>query len=134
MLHGFVLVVHVFVCFVLVAVILLQAGRGGGLSDAFGGGAQTIFGTRGAAYLTRATTVCAVIFLLTSLSLAILSVQRGRSLMERVPAAAMSKAAAQVPVHTPVNSPKGSADQPGGTSASQPNGESSPEPETGNKQ
>lgn len=82
MFYPLILVIHVFVCFVLVLVILLQAGRGGGLAEAFGGTAQSIFGTRGAVYLTRATTVCAVLFMLTSLTLAFLSAQRGRSLME----------------------------------------------------
>lgn len=82
MLYPLILVIHVFLCFILIAVILLQAGRGGGLSDAFGGTAQSMFGTRGAAYLTRATTVCAVLFMLTSLGMALLSAQRGRSLLE----------------------------------------------------
>lgn len=81
MLYGFVLTIHVVVCFILIAVILLQAGRGGGLTD-LGGGAQSILGTRGTTLLTRATTACAVLFMVTSLSLAILSAQRGRSLME----------------------------------------------------
>lgn len=95
MLYALILIVHVFVSFVLIAVILLQAGRGGGLSDTFGGGAaQSLFGTRGAVYLTRATTVCATIFMLTSLSLAVSSVQRGRSLMER---AAVSAPAHEAP-------------------------------------
>ncbi len=82
MLYGIVLLIHVFVSFVLIAVILLQAGRGGGLSDAFSGGAaQSILGTRGTTYLTRATTVCAAIFMLTSIGLAVLSVNQGQSLM-----------------------------------------------------
>ena len=93
MLYGLILVVHVLACFFLVAVILLQAGRGGGLAEAFGGAAQSVLGTRGAAYLTRATTVFAVVFMLTSLTLAILSAQRGRSLME----AAATRAAAVKP-------------------------------------
>lgn len=83
MLHGFLLFVHVVVCLILIAVILLQAGRGGGLSETFGGGAaQSILGTRGAAYLTRATTAFAVVFMLTSLGLAILSAERSKSLLE----------------------------------------------------
>lgn len=86
MLYGVILVIHVLACFFLVAVILLQAGRGGGLAEAVGGAAQSILGTRGAAYLTRATTAFAIVFMLTSLTLAILSAQRGRSLMERAPA------------------------------------------------
>ena len=85
MLYGLILVVHVLVSVVLIAVILLQAGRGGGLSDSFGGGAaQSMFGTRGAAYLTRMTTVCAVIFMTTSISLAVLSARQGRSLLAGV--------------------------------------------------
>lgn len=82
MLYGFVLTVHIVVCFVLIAVILLQAGRGGGMADAFGSTAQSMLGTRGAALLTRATTACAIIFMLTSLGLAVMSSQRGHSLME----------------------------------------------------
>ncbi|MBI3615200.1 MAG: preprotein translocase subunit SecG [Candidatus Omnitrophica bacterium] len=83
MLYGLVLAVHLVACFVLILVILLQAGRGGGLSDSFGGGAaQSLFGTRGTVYLTRATTIFAATFMVTSLTLAILSVQKGRSLME----------------------------------------------------
>ena len=84
MLYGLILTVHIIVCFVLIAVILLQAGRGGGVADAFGGTAQSILGTRGAAFLTRATTVSAIVFMLTSLGLAILSAQQGHSLMEGV--------------------------------------------------
>ena len=84
MLYALILTVHIGVCFVLIAVILLQAGRGGGLTDIGGGAAQSILGTRGATILTRATSACAVIFMLTSLSLAVLSAQRGHSLMTGV--------------------------------------------------
>ena len=96
MLYAFILTVHLIACLILIAVILLQAGRGGGLTDMGGGAAQSILGTRGATILTRATTVCAIVFMLTSLSLAVLSAQRGRSLMER----ARPKAAA--PVKAPI--------------------------------
>ena len=105
MLYTLILIVHVFVSFVLIAVILLQAGRGDGLSDSFGGGAaQSMFGTRGAVYLTRATTVCATVFMLTSLSLAVSSVQRGRSLMERAAAASPAKTA-PAPTPAPTTTP-----------------------------
>lgn len=117
MLYPLILLVHVTVCFVLIAVILLQAGRGGGLADTFGGAAQSLFGTRGAAILTRATTVCAVVFMLTSLSLAISSVHRGRSLLEggRVmapveQAPAPTPAPAEQPAEQPASEP--SAPQP----------------------
>ena len=86
MLYGLILVIHIIACLVLIAVILLQAGRGGGVADTFGGTAQSIFGSRGAAFLTRATTVCAILFMLTSLTLAFLSARQGHSLMESSPA------------------------------------------------
>src|SRR3989338_8649340 len=79
----FLIVVHVFVCLVLIAVILLQAGRGGGLSDIAGSQPQSILGTQTNAFMTRATEVCAVVFIITSLTLAIISTQKGKSLMEK---------------------------------------------------
>ena len=80
--YTLILIVHVFVSLVLIAVILLQAGRGGGLADMLGGGTQSILGTRASTFLTKATTICAVVFLCTSLTLALMSARRGRSLME----------------------------------------------------
>ena len=80
----FLMVVHVFVCLVLILVILLQAGRGGGFSDMMGGSQpQSIFGTQTNNFMTRATEVCAVVFVITSLSLAVISTQRGKSLVEK---------------------------------------------------
>ncbi|MFH1867636.1 MAG: preprotein translocase subunit SecG [Candidatus Omnitrophota bacterium] len=80
----FILIVHIIVSLIMVAVILLQAGKGGGLADTFGGGGSqtTIFGQKASAFLTKATTVSAVLFLCTSLSLAVLSSRRQKSLME----------------------------------------------------
>ena len=78
----FLLIVHVIVCIVLILVVLLQAGRGGGFSDMMGGGQpQGLFGTQTNAFMVKATEVCAVVFIVTSLSLAILSTQRGKSLV-----------------------------------------------------
>lgn len=64
-------VLHVVVCIFLVAVVLLQRGKGAEIGAVFGGGASgTVFGSRGAGnFLTKLTTVCAVIFMLTSLTL-----------------------------------------------------------------
>ena len=78
-----ILVVHIIVSLVLILVILLQAGKGGGLSDAFGGTSQQIFGTKSSAFLNRATSVCAVLFLVTCLSLGALSGRARRSLLEQ---------------------------------------------------
>lgn len=80
-----VLVLHIIVSTFLVAIILLQAGRGGGLAQTFGGGgATTIFGQKASVFLTRATSVSAILFLCTSLLLGVISSKRNRSLMERV--------------------------------------------------
>src|ERR1700735_5807892 len=70
--YSFVLVtLHVMVCFVLVLVIMLQSGNAADLAGAFGGaGSQTAFGPRGAAtFLSKATTWCAIMFMLTSMAL-----------------------------------------------------------------
>jgi preprotein translocase subunit SecG len=70
----FVLVtLHILVCFVLIVVIMLQSGSAADLAGAFGGaGSQTAFGPRGAAtFLSRATTWCAIVFMMTSLTLSV---------------------------------------------------------------
>jgi preprotein translocase subunit SecG len=67
--------VHVIVCVFLIIVVLLQSGKSADLAGAFGGtGSQSTFGPRGAASaLSRATTVAVIVFMLTSLSLSIMS-------------------------------------------------------------
>ena len=77
----FFLVVHVFVCFFLVAVILLQAGKGGGMTETLGGNiTQSILGTRSTAFMTKLTAVCASLFLITCLALTYVSNQRRSSI------------------------------------------------------
>ncbi|RKY39546.1 MAG: preprotein translocase subunit SecG [Candidatus Omnitrophota bacterium] len=78
------IIVHILVCIFLIAVILLQAGRGQGLSNIFGGGAQELFGAKTPAFLAKTTAVCATLFLLTSLSLSIISRHQRGSLMDKV--------------------------------------------------
>ena len=67
-------VLHVFVCVFLIAVVLLQRGKGAEIGAVFGGGASsTVFGSRGAGnFLSRLTTIAAAIFMLTSLGLSYL--------------------------------------------------------------
>ena len=88
--------IYVLVCFVLILVVLLQQGKGGDIANAFGGGgSQTAFGARsGATVLSRATTVCAVLFMLGALALALIG-QRGPGsvLGGRAPAPASAPAA-----------------------------------------
>ncbi len=81
-------ILHVIVCLFLVIVVLLQSGKAADLAGAFGGmGSQTAFGPRGAAtVLSKATTVAAALFMLTSLSLAIYTTRNAgssRSILER---------------------------------------------------
>src|SRR3989338_2480409 len=84
MLYGLVIAIHVIASLVLIAVILLQAGRGGGLSESFGGSStQTIFGTKTSVFLTRATTASAVIYIITCLALAVMTSHRGRSIVAK---------------------------------------------------
>src|SRR5690348_4912997 len=70
-----VLFVHVVVCIFLIIVILLQSGKAADLAGAFGGmGSQTAFGPRGSAtLLSKATTISAVIFMITSMALSIMA-------------------------------------------------------------
>lgn len=67
--------IHVIVCAVLILVVLLQHGKSADIAATFGGvGSQTAFGPRGTAtLLSRVTTWCAVIFMITSISLTVLS-------------------------------------------------------------
>jgi preprotein translocase subunit SecG len=82
-------ILHVIVCLVLIGVILLQSGQAADIAGAFGGsGSQTAFGPRGAAtVLSRATTWCAVMFMFTSMALAVhvstSSGGAGRSILEQ---------------------------------------------------
>lgn len=80
----FITIIHVIVCFVLIAVILLQAGRGQGLTGAtFGSGnVQSLFGTRASSFLTKATSGAAICFMLTCITLDIIEVQKSKSLLE----------------------------------------------------
>jgi preprotein translocase subunit SecG len=74
-------IVHVLVCLFLIIVVLLQHGKSADIAAAFGGmGSQTAFGPRGAAtLLTKVTTACAIIFMLTSITLAVLGSRRSSS-------------------------------------------------------
>jgi preprotein translocase subunit SecG len=74
MLQSLLNVLHVIICIFLILVVLLQQGKGGGLSGSLGGGAAQVFGGRGAGnFMTRLTSVMAIMFMVTSLSLAYLS-------------------------------------------------------------
>ncbi len=93
-------IIHVFVCLFLVGVVLLQSGRSGGMGVLSGAATQTVFGGRGASgFLAKATSVCAMLFMLTSASLAYMSTSGRDSLARarRAPAAAAAPARPAAP-------------------------------------
>ena len=106
-------IVHIVVCLFLVIVVLLQSGKAADLAGAFGGmGSQTAFGPRGSAtVLTKATTLAAALFMVTSMSLAILATRTSgtsSTVLERE-AGKLSKPAPQkqVPGPAPAQTPGG---------------------------
>src|SRR5579863_7903856 len=115
------LLVHIVVCLFLIIVVLLQSGKAADLAGAFGGmGSQTAFGPRGSAtLLSKATTISAVLFMVTSLSLSILATKGaglGATVLEDVqqksapvkkgpaPAQPSNPNTVQIPVPQPNNS------------------------------
>ena len=98
--YATVIVIHVVISLFLIAVILLQAGKGGGLSDTFGGSQmQNLFGTKSATVLTKLTAVCAIGFVATCITLAIMSSRQTRSIVDnvRIPQPAASQAETKAP-------------------------------------
>src|SRR4030043_743944 len=86
MMTTFLIIIHVIVSLFLIAVVLLQSGKGAELGAAFGGGSShTLFGSRGAAtFLNKMTTVAAVVFMITSLTLAVVTA-KGGSVVKKTP-------------------------------------------------
>src|SRR5438552_4276675 len=102
MVYTLLTIVHVLVCLFLIVVVLLQSGKAADLAGAFGGmGSQTAFGPRGSAtLLSRVTTISAILFMVTSLSLSIVASRNaglGTSVLESSPKSAPAKS-----VPTPV--------------------------------
>ena len=116
-----ILAVHILVCLILIAVVLLQSGKGADLAGAFGGGgSQTAFGARGAGtVLSKLTTTCAVIFMITSLALAILYNKRSSSVTER-PYTAAPKPVTAAPAPAPAQPAVPAAQTPAPPAAQQP--------------
>src|SRR5438034_2496844 len=86
--YGFLVFIHIIVCIGLILVVLFQAGKGAGLGNLFGGGGgdQLFSAPSGSAFIRKLTTGMAIVFVITSLSLTILTTRRSqRSLLEQVP-------------------------------------------------
>jgi preprotein translocase subunit SecG len=105
-LYSVVLFIHILVCFGVILIVLLQAGKGAGLSSAFGvGGGESFFGGRGPTlFLEKLTTGCAILFMVTCLTLSLLgSKQRSGSIFEKMPITTGAPTAR--PQSAPVNVP-----------------------------
>jgi preprotein translocase subunit SecG len=90
---GIVLFLHALVSILLIVAILMQSGRGGGLTESFAS-AESMFGAQTNEFMIKTTTVLATVFFVTCIGLAILSSQSGRSLMS-------NKVAPETPVALP---------------------------------
>lgn len=102
---GLVIALHVCACVLLIVIILIQTGRGGGLIENFSN-IESMFGPKTNTFLSRTTSTLAILFFLTCLSLALLSIQRSRSLMRGV----KPQPAAAAPVAAPAAQPQTTAD------------------------
>ncbi len=98
-----VLILHLIVSFFLIFIVLIQSGKGAELGAAFGGSSQTLFGARGAATVfSKLTTIAAIVFMCTSLLLAVITA-KGGSVVRKVPVAAEQKQnMPQVPASGPL--------------------------------
>src|SRR5712692_7102340 len=106
--HIALIVVHVLACFAIMGIVLLQAGKGADIGSAFGGaGTQAVFGSMGTpTVLGKITTVIAIVFTLTSFSLALMGGERGGSVVrEAPPASAPAEPAAPTAPTPPAPAP-----------------------------
>ena len=96
-------ILHVIVCFALVMIVLLQAGKGAEMGAAFGGASQTIFGSSGAmGFLSKLTAIAAVVFMITSLLLALSSTKRAASVTKGKPAQTAPAETEKIPLQPQV--------------------------------
>ncbi len=99
--YSWILVLHVVVCLLLITVILVQGGRGG-MAEALGGsGSQSLFGGGANVVMTKITATGAAVFMITCVSLALLSTHRGRSVIERTRMAPTPSGAGILPPPVP---------------------------------
>jgi preprotein translocase subunit SecG len=131
-------ILHVGVCIFLILVVLLQTGKSADLAGAFGGGgSQTALGSRGAAtLLSKLTTTSAVLFMITSLALAIVATREAPSIMdavEQAEPAAPADAAVLPPADpgTAETSPAATGETAGQDAAAVPPAETGGEPAAG---
>lgn len=106
---GLIIFIHLVVCFALIIIVLLQSGKGASMGAMFGGaGNQTLFGNTGAStFLTKATTAAAVIFMLTSLTLAYVTKDIGTSVLSGYKPAQQGSIPVKMPIKPGQNNAAG---------------------------
>ncbi|MHB8788511.1 MAG: preprotein translocase subunit SecG [Desulfobulbaceae bacterium] len=123
------IIIHIIVCLFLIAIVLLQHGKGADMGASFGGSSQTLFGTEGPVpLLNKITTLAAIVFMGTSISLAYISAHQSTgTVMEdvKVQAAPVQQQAPAAPVTIPV--PEQKAEEPAAAEPQQMPVEQAPE-------
>jgi len=120
MVYGLLIFIHVLVCVFLVIVVLLQSGKAADLAGAFGGmGSQTAFGPRGTAtLLSKLTRIAATLFMVTSLTLAIMATRGtggpGTTVLEELPSRGSQPVHSTPALPGPVSAPPVRVQLPGG--------------------
>ncbi|MCK9604181.1 MAG: preprotein translocase subunit SecG [Candidatus Omnitrophica bacterium] len=128
---GLIIVLHVIICILLIILILIQAGRGGGLVDSLSN-VESMFGTKTPAFLTRTTTILSILFFITCVSLALLSVKQSQSLLKNIKVSEQQLPQA-VPAGEVTKQPTTTQEAPKETTKEQPNTQAKEAPKTQNK-
>lgn len=105
----FIVIIHILVCFALILIVLLQAGKGAEMGAAFGGASQTLFGSAGAmGFLSKLTAVAAAIFMITSLLLTFSSTRKASTILKERPASSAPAESEGLPAPSqiPLTEPK----------------------------
>jgi preprotein translocase subunit SecG len=107
--HIVLTIIHVLACFGIIGIVLLQSGKGADIGSAFGGaGSQAVFGSMGTpTLLGKITTGIAIVFTLTSFTLAIMGGERGSSVVREAPpvSAPATPSAPNAPAPSAPNAP-----------------------------
>lgn len=102
-----VVLIHILVCFALILIVLLQAGKGAEMGAAFGGASQTLFGSAGAmGFLSKLTAVAAAIFMVTSLLLTFSSTRKASTVLKEKPVSSTPAESQNIPVQPQVPLPE----------------------------
>jgi len=101
------IIAHVIACFAIMGIVLLQAGKGADIGSAFGGaGSQAVFGSMGTpTVLGKITTAIAIVFTITSFTLALMGGERSGSVVREAPAPPPASAPAPAAAPTPAPAP-----------------------------